>query len=135
MKAMAGVKMSYRLQEILQLTGGTVRGVRLDEIPISLNHYIYSLIRNSRNYRRALLSNTLNMFDDTAVSIVTTLLSSELFPLSQHSISIIDDRSVNSATFNPCPAEFMRLFLQLETEYMWKFLKNICKKIIQTIII
>ena len=82
MKAMHGVKMSYRLQELLQQSAAAaaastasssstctlLRGVRLEDSNyVSLNSYIYSLIRGNRGQRRALLTTALNMFDDTTV--------------------------------------------------------------------
>ena len=94
MKAMQGIRMSYRLQELLQRQqtrvkttksdaasgrgteggegegGGTepLRGVREeDDNLVSLNGYIYSLVRNNRGQRRALLSTALKMFEDTSV--------------------------------------------------------------------
>ena len=63
--------MSYRLHELLQ-RGNSVdalRGARVDDIPTSLNSYLYSLIRGNRSQRRGLLTSLLNMFDDTAVSL------------------------------------------------------------------
>ena len=89
MKAMAGIKMSYRLQNILQCgSGGIVRGFRSDEVPVALNHYIYSLIRNSRNYRRAVLSCTLNMFDDTAVSCRINIKGSRTLIQQIHNVGV-----------------------------------------------
>jgi len=75
MKAMQGVKMSYRLHELLQRSDSSVvlRGARIDDVPISLNSYLYSLIRGNRSQRRGLLTSLLNMFDDTAVSLVLLL--------------------------------------------------------------
>jgi len=82
MKAMQGVKMSYRLHELLQHgnTTSPLRGVRVDDVPTSLNSYLYSLIRSNRSQRRGLLTSLLNMFDDTAVSLVVHLSSYLLFP-------------------------------------------------------
>lgn len=70
MKAMQGMKMSYRLHELLQRGSSAdgLRGARTDDIPTSLNSYLYSLIRGNRSQRRGLLISLLNMFDDTAVS-------------------------------------------------------------------
>ena len=70
MKAMQGIKFSYRLQTLIQKdVEEPVRGIRFEENnSVALNNFIYSLIRSSRNYRRALLSSMLNLFDDTAVS-------------------------------------------------------------------
>jgi len=72
MKAIQGVKMSYRLHELLQRgnSADTLRGARTDDIPTSLNSYLYSLIRGNRSQRRGLLTSLLNMFDDTAVSLL-----------------------------------------------------------------
>ncbi len=68
MKAMQGVKMSFKLQELLQQDPtAPIRGMREDEHTTALNNYIYSLIRSNRAQRRAMLSSMLNMFDDTAV--------------------------------------------------------------------
>ena len=71
MKAVAGIKMSYRLQELLLKNPDDqiVRGLFVGSETISAcNSFIYSLIRGNRGYRRALLTSMLNMFDDTAVS-------------------------------------------------------------------
>ena len=69
MKALQGVKMSFKLQELLQQDPlDPIRGIRDEESPIALNAFIYSLIRSNAGQRRALLSSMLNMFDDTAVS-------------------------------------------------------------------
>jgi cohesin loading factor subunit SCC2 len=94
MKAMHGVKMSYRLQELLQQSAiaaaaaatlasssssasacTLLRGVRLeDNNYVSLNSYIYSLIRSNRGQRRALLTTALNMFDDTTKTPLSELI-------------------------------------------------------------
>ena len=68
--------MSYRLHELLQRnnTSSPLRGAREDDVPTSLNSYLYSLIRGNRSQRRGLLTSLVNMFDDTAVSLVLRLL-------------------------------------------------------------
>ena len=70
MKSLHGVKMSYRLQELIQgESSEPIRGIRVEENNvIAAANYIYSLIRANRGQRRALCSSMLNMFDDTAVS-------------------------------------------------------------------
>ena len=74
MKSMQGIKMSYRLQLILQADPTTaVRGYRTESnngqtSTIALNNFIYGLIRVNRSQRRAVLASILNMFDDTSVS-------------------------------------------------------------------
>ena len=69
MKAIQGVKMSYRLQEVLRKNKTEpIRGLRVDDgHPVALSTYIYSLIRSNRGHRRGLLTSVLNLFDDTAV--------------------------------------------------------------------
>ena len=69
---MQGIKMSYRLQEVLQKDPSEpIRGIRTeDDNIISLNSFIYSLIRNNRGQRRAMLQSLLNMFDETGVRII-----------------------------------------------------------------
>jgi len=70
--------MSYRLHELLQRgdTTNPLRGARMDDLPASLNSYLYSLIRGNRSQRRGLLTSLLNMFDDTAVSRISYFLFS-----------------------------------------------------------
>lgn len=62
--------MSFRLQEVLQLNSKTaIRGHRTDQDNVlAMSGFIFSLIRNNRNQRRALLTSVLSMFDDSAVS-------------------------------------------------------------------
>ena len=80
MKALQGIKLSFRLQEVLQQDPSEpLRGFRVDESGcISLNHYLYVNLRGSRNQRRALLTNLLNMFDDSQVS---AFYSTQIFEL------------------------------------------------------
>ena len=92
MKALSGIKMSYRLQTVLQEAsihdnsqasdssnhrdGGVVRGLRQEDQNVSsLNAFLYSLVRNSRQHRRALVSSLLKMFDEDAVSLNSKLLN------------------------------------------------------------
>lgn len=69
-KSQLGVRLSYQLQTILQ-EGGIVRGSRIKEqgeYPTALNGYLYSLLRSSRQQRRALVLNMLKQFDEQVVS-------------------------------------------------------------------
>lgn len=69
-KSSLGVRLSYELQRILQAKE-IVRGFRIreqGEYPGALNGYLYSILRNSRQQRRALVLNILKQFDDQAVS-------------------------------------------------------------------
>lgn len=67
MKALQGIKISYRLQTLIQ-NQEIIRGIREDENPSAQNNFIYSLIRSNRSNRRALLGSLLNMFDENTVS-------------------------------------------------------------------
>ena len=74
MKAMQGVRYSFRLQEILQQDPcEPIRGIRVEDNPVALSNFIYSLIRSNRGQRRAMLTSMLKLFDDTSVSKVPVL--------------------------------------------------------------
>ncbi|GBP81715.1 Nipped-B protein [Eumeta japonica] len=71
MKAQLGIKLSYQLQKILQTENksGIIRGFRKkdqDELPSALNGFLYSLLRNTRPQRRALVLSLLKHFDDVS---------------------------------------------------------------------
>ncbi|UJR32054.1 hypothetical protein I4U23_019522 [Adineta vaga] len=97
-KVMHGFKMSYQLQKLLLIPKNNnqqpvdpqadiIRG--MTKVPISstnnnqlpfcsVNHFLYSLIRSSRVYRRALITQLLKLFDnDTNTSSLT--LEEQLF--------------------------------------------------------
>lgn len=70
MKAVAGMKMSYQVQQAINTCPkDPVRGFRHDESSSALCSHLYSMIRGNRQHRRAFLISLLNLFDDTAVSI------------------------------------------------------------------
>lgn len=74
MKALQGLKASFRLQEVLNKNAeGPIRGIRNhdDNNPQSLNAFLYTVLRPNRQYRRGLLTSLLNLFDDSAVSYFT----------------------------------------------------------------
>lgn len=71
-KSSFGIRLSYQLQKILQ-TESIIRGSRVKEkgeYPGSLNGYLYSTLRSSRQQRRALILNILRQFDESAVSML-----------------------------------------------------------------
>lgn len=69
MKAVAGMKMSYNLQQaIASSRKSIIRGFRKDETHSALCSHLYSMIRGNRQHRRAFLISLLNLFDDSAVS-------------------------------------------------------------------
>jgi cohesin loading factor subunit SCC2 len=68
-KSSLGIMLSYQLQKILQ-GNVIVRGSRVrepGEYPSALNGYLYSILRNSRQQRRALILNILKQFDEQMV--------------------------------------------------------------------
>lgn len=80
-KSQLGVKLSYQLQIILQ-EGQIVRGSRIrvpGEYPTALNGYLYSLLRGSRQQRRALVLNMLKQFDEQVVSYININFVSIIF--------------------------------------------------------
>ena len=73
MKAQTGIRLSYKLQKILQLDKDVVRGfrVREGELPGALNGFLYSILR-TKQQRRALVLSILKQFDEQVVSIMTS---------------------------------------------------------------
>ncbi|XP_051765012.1 nipped-B-like protein B isoform X1 [Ctenopharyngodon idella] len=75
MKAVAGMKMSYQVQQAIVGSKDTViRGFRQDEINTALCSHLYTMVRGNRQHRRAFLISLLNLFDDNAKSDVNMLL-------------------------------------------------------------
>ncbi|KAM8961304.1 nipped-B-like protein isoform 2-T2 [Pelodytes ibericus] len=75
MKAVAGIKMSYLVQQaIISDAKRIVRGFRQDETSTALCSHLYSMIRTNRQHRRAFLISLLNLFDDAAKTEVNMLL-------------------------------------------------------------
>nr|XP_028604595.1 nipped-B-like protein isoform X3 [Podarcis muralis] len=75
MKAVAGMKMSYQVQQAINTCRkDPVRGFRHDESSSALCSHLYSMIRGNRQHRRAFLISLLNLFDDTAKTEVNQLL-------------------------------------------------------------
>lgn len=70
MKALQGMKASYRLQKVFNSKNPMepVRGRRFAEEnqPQALIAFLYSLLRANRSHRRGLLTSILNLFDDSA---------------------------------------------------------------------
>ncbi|XP_069077311.1 nipped-B-like protein isoform X9 [Pleurodeles waltl] len=75
MKAVAGIKMSYQVQQAINSNlNEIIRGFRQDESTSALCGHLYSMIRGNRQHRRAFLISLLNLFDDTAKTEVNMLL-------------------------------------------------------------
>uniref|UniRef100_M3ZSI3 Nipped-B protein n=1 Tax=Xiphophorus maculatus TaxID=8083 RepID=M3ZSI3_XIPMA len=75
MKAVAGLKMSYQVQQAIN--GGkraAVRGFRHDDSDSALCSHLYSMVRGNRQHRRAFLISLLNLFDDSSKTEVNMLL-------------------------------------------------------------
>ncbi|XP_051539600.1 nipped-B-like protein B isoform X2 [Myxocyprinus asiaticus] len=75
MKAVAGMKMSYQVQQaIMGSQPSVIRGFRQDESNTALCSHLYTMVRGNRQHRRAFLISLLNLFDDSAKSDVNMLL-------------------------------------------------------------
>uniref|UniRef100_A0A673CGV1 Nipped-B protein n=1 Tax=Sphaeramia orbicularis TaxID=375764 RepID=A0A673CGV1_9TELE len=75
MKAVAGMKMSYNLQQAIDLSRKSIiRGFRQDETHSALCSHLFTMIRGNRQHRRAFLISLLNLFDDSAKTEVNMLL-------------------------------------------------------------
>lgn len=69
MKAVAGLKMSYQVQQAINGPKVTViRGFRHDDSDSALCSHLYTMVRGNRQHRRAFLISLLNLFDDSSVS-------------------------------------------------------------------
>lgn len=75
MKAVHGINLSFELQTTLQLLNPAtkiIRGYRIiskDETPTALNGFLYSLLRNTKPQRRALVQSITKQFDDLHTSM------------------------------------------------------------------
>lgn len=76
MKSQSGIALSFRLQTVLQNSSteskAIVRGYckrSKDELPTSLNSYLYSLLRNVKPQRRALVQGILKQFDEQKTTL------------------------------------------------------------------
>ncbi|KAM4051010.1 nipped-B-like protein isoform 3-T3 [Anomaloglossus baeobatrachus] len=75
MKAVAGIKMSYLVQQaIVSDVKRVVRGFRQEETTSAQCSHLYSMIRGNRQHRRAFLISLLNLFDDAAKTEVNMLV-------------------------------------------------------------
>lgn len=75
MKAVAGLKMSYQVQQAIQGSKGkVVRGFRHDDLDCALCSHLYTMVRGNRQHRRAFLISLLNLFDDSSVSLSVCLV-------------------------------------------------------------
>ncbi|XP_007244853.3 nipped-B-like protein B isoform X2 [Astyanax mexicanus] len=75
MKAVAGMKMSYQVQQAIMASKDTIiRGFRQDENSSALCSHLFTMVRGNRQHRRAFLISLLNLFDDSAKTEVNMLL-------------------------------------------------------------
>ncbi|KAL6114096.1 nipbl [Pungitius sinensis] len=75
MKAVAGMKMSYNLQQSIESSRRTIiRGFRQDETHSALCSHLFAMIRTNRQHRRAFLISLLSLFDDSSKTDVNMLL-------------------------------------------------------------
>ncbi|XP_056146171.1 nipped-B-like protein A isoform X2 [Lampris incognitus] len=75
MKAVAGMKMSYQVQQAIASSHKTIiRGFRQDETHSALCSHLFTMVRGNRQHRRAFLISLLNLFDDSAKTEVNMLL-------------------------------------------------------------
>ncbi|XP_072228076.1 nipped-B-like protein B isoform X8 [Leuresthes tenuis] len=75
MKAVAGLKMSYQVQQAINGSkAAVIRGFRHDDSDSALCSHLYTLVRGNRQHRRAFLISLLNLFDDCSKTEVGMLL-------------------------------------------------------------
>ncbi|GFT96763.1 nipped-B-like protein [Nephila pilipes] len=74
MKAMLGVRMSFKMQQLIHNQDDILRGFRSPEAPVSRNGFLYTVMRSTRQSRRAFLFSLLKLFDEQAKNPLTELL-------------------------------------------------------------
>ncbi|XP_068082252.1 nipped-B-like protein isoform X2 [Anabrus simplex] len=77
MKSQSGIRLSYKLQKIIQNDGsGIVRGFRArdGEFPGALNGFLYSILRSTKQQRRALVLSILKQFDEQVKTSLSQML-------------------------------------------------------------
>ncbi|TRY98298.1 hypothetical protein DNTS_032801 [Danionella cerebrum] len=75
MKAVAGMKMSFQVQQAVYGSGGSIiRGFRQDESSSAHCSHLYSMVRTNRQHRRAFLISLLNLFDDSSQKMEVNML-------------------------------------------------------------
>ncbi|XP_055087467.1 nipped-B-like protein B isoform X2 [Periophthalmus magnuspinnatus] len=75
MKAVAGLKMSYQVQQAIHGSKtAVVRGFRPDDRDSALCSHLYTMVRGNRQHRRAFLISLLNLFDDSTKTEVNMVL-------------------------------------------------------------
>uniref|UniRef100_A0AAX7ULM2 Nipped-B protein n=1 Tax=Astatotilapia calliptera TaxID=8154 RepID=A0AAX7ULM2_ASTCA len=75
MKAVAGLKMSYQVQQAINGSKhAVIRGFRHDDSDSALCSHLYTMVRGNRQHRRAFLISLLNLFDDSSKTEVNMLL-------------------------------------------------------------
>ena len=70
MKLLQGIRLSFRLQQIVQDDPVVVRGYRIvkeGDLPSAMNGYLYSIMKNTKSQRRGILMSLLKQFDDYSV--------------------------------------------------------------------
>ena len=83
-KLLQGIRLSFKLQQIVHGAGGkVVRGIRRrdeNELPSALNGFLYSILKNTKAQRRGILTSLLKQFDDTAVRTTKHLSCKSTMP-------------------------------------------------------
>ncbi|XP_055932716.1 nipped-B-like protein A, partial [Argiope bruennichi] len=74
MKAMFGVRMSFKMQQLIHKDTDILRGFRSPEAPVARNGFLYTVMRSTRQSRRAFLFSLLKLFDEQARTPLTELL-------------------------------------------------------------
>ena len=70
MKLLQGIRLSFRVQQIVQGDPVIVRGSRVvneGEPPSAMNGYLYSIMKNTKTQRRGILMSLLKQFDESSV--------------------------------------------------------------------
>ena len=78
MKLLHGIRLSFKLQQIVQGDPVVTRGYRIikdGDYPSAMNGFLYTIMKNTKSQRRAILMSLLKQFDDTSVRHFTLVIS------------------------------------------------------------
>ena len=77
MKLLQGIRLSFRVQQIVQGDPVIVRGYRVkdqNDLPSAMNGYLYSIMKQTKTQRRGILMSLLKQFDESSVRFIHILI-------------------------------------------------------------
>ena len=101
MNLLKGIRLSFRVQQIVQGDPIIVRGYRVkaeNELPTAMNGYLYSIMKNTKTQRRGILMSLLKQFDESSVSLCMYSLQGRPY-VRKRSILLIASQLIDKGNF------------------------------------